>query len=310
MGLLYHSPRSNTNFVFQDLGGFWGAAQNLFVLIAVFFPETDAKTQLMKTTLLRWTLASFHIMCGSVNVSSSAAEPVFFLRRSYTSFFFDASIIIAPPLLFRKNHDTKKITPTADQTETTMQIVMKKAVESDLLSQAEAEDTEGNAVIPLMWMMNVIGDQIFAKKLPGADLKDSAAGGLILKMRSGIGGVACACSSFGLTPLPLVHLMSGLVKMQLFLLAIKEGVEIAGICVDESEGKTLQIGFCVLMLVVTPIIFQGLLEFVIMVNNPFGDDWVDYPIALYHKQIRDELQQYMRAGETARKLDSVKQILP
>ena len=81
-----------------------------------------------------------------------------------------------------------------------MQIVMKKAVESDLLSQAEAEDTEGNAVIPLMWMMNVIGDQIFAKKLPGADLKDSAAGGLILKMRSGIGGVACACSSFGLTP--------------------------------------------------------------------------------------------------------------
>jgi hypothetical protein len=129
-------------------------------------------------------------------------------------------------------------------------------------------------------------------------------------MRSGIGGVACACSSFGLTPLPLVHLMSGLVKMQLFLLAIKEGVEIAGICVDESEGKALQIGFCLLMLTVTPIIFQGLLEFVIMVNNPFGDDWVDYPIALYHKQIRDELQQYMRAGESAKTLDSVKQILP
>ena len=55
------------------------------------------------------------------------------------------------------------------------------------------------------------------------------------------------------------------------MLAVKEGVEVAGIMVDESEGKLIQICFCVLMLIVTPIIFQGLLEFVIMVNNPFGD---------------------------------------
>ena len=38
-------------------------------------------------------------------------------------------------------------------------------------------------------------------------------------------------------------------------------------------------------------------------------DWVDYPIALWHKQMRDELQVYMRAGETSSDLASVKNIL-
>ena len=107
---------------------------------------------------------------------------------------------------------------------------------------------------------------------------------------------------------PSIHL--SFLPQQLFLLAIKEGVEIAGILVDDSEGKLLQISFCALMLVVTPIIFQGLLEFVIMVNNPFGDDWVDYPIALYHKQIRDELAHYCRAGEGASDLKTLKEVLP
>ena len=50
------------------LGGFWGAAQNLFFLVASFFPKSDKNTKLMKTEILRWTLASFHLMSGSVNV--------------------------------------------------------------------------------------------------------------------------------------------------------------------------------------------------------------------------------------------------
>jgi hypothetical protein len=162
---LYSLPLKDLTVKNNYLGGFWGAAQNLFCLVAVFFPETDKKNKLLKLTLLRWTCASFHIMCGSVNEL------------------------------------------------TTMPEVLQKAKDKNLLTDHEAEQTEGNAVIPLLWMMQVVGDQIYARKLPGAELKDSAAGGLILKMRSGIGGVACACSSFGLTPLPLVHLMSALVKM-------------------------------------------------------------------------------------------------
>jgi hypothetical protein len=59
----------------------------------------------------------------------------------------------------------------------------------------------------------------------------------------------------------------------LFLLAIKEGVNIADIVMGDTSGKTPQILFSLLMAVSTPIIFQGLLEFVIMIRNPFGNDW-------------------------------------
>ena len=78
-----------------------------------FFPQTDTKTKLMKTTLLRWTLASFHIMAGSVN------------------------------------------------TETTMPAVLEKAQQKGLLSAKECAETEGNAVIPLLWMINVVSAHIY-----------------------------------------------------------------------------------------------------------------------------------------------------
>jgi len=82
---------------------------------------------------------------------------------------------------------------------------------------------------------------------------------------------------------------------------------IADIIVGESSGKTPQILFSLLMAVSTPIIFQGLLEFVIMIRNPFGTDWVDFPTLLFHQQIRDEMMQYIKVGELAAKLDTVKQ---
>lgn len=40
-------------------------------------------------------------------------------------------------------------------------------------------------------------------------------------MRGGIGTILSLVSGWGLQPLPLVHMMSGLVKWQFFLLALK-----------------------------------------------------------------------------------------
>ena len=99
------------------------------------------------------------------------------------------------------------------QDETTMEIVEAKAIDKGLLDKNEIAAARGNAVIPLLWISKAITDRIYAEKLPGAEHKETAVRTLLLGMRSGIGGVACACSSFGLTPLPLVHLMSALVKM-------------------------------------------------------------------------------------------------
>lgn len=183
------------------------------------------------------------------------------------------------------------------------------AVRRGLLTTEEAElvtKMGGNAVVPLLWMFDVYEKNLAPK--PGAAFKVNKIEDKILAMRGGVGGVLTAISSFGLTPLPLVHLMSALVKMQLFLLSIKEGVCIADIICGESSGKTPQILFSLLMAVSTPIIFQGLLEFVIMIRNPFGTDWVDFPTLLYHQQIRDEMLQYVTCGELAVGLSSVKAI--
>jgi predicted membrane chloride channel (bestrophin family) len=92
----------------------------------------------------------------------------------------------------------------------------------------------------------------------------------------------------------------------LFLLSIKEGIFIANVLVSDTNGKLMQIFFSLLMAVSTPIIFQGLLEFVIMIRNPFGKDWVDLPVQLIHQQIRNEMFQYMGAGERAAAIPSVK----
>ena len=165
----------------------------------------------------------------------------------------------------------------------------------------------GNVVQILMWIMMSINSQIYKHGLKGADLKCMSIEAKVLAQRSGAGNISTACSTYGQTPLPLVHLMSALVKIQLMLLALSEGMKIAHICVDESEGKLLQVAMSVVMLTVTPIIFQGLLEFVIMVNNPFGSDWVDYPISLYYQQLRDDLLLFIDAGDDGQNMGTVEQ---
>eukprot|EP00614_Pseudopedinella_elastica_P027991 CAMPEP_0172627350 /NCGR_PEP_ID=MMETSP1068-20121228/155725_1 /TAXON_ID=35684 /ORGANISM="Pseudopedinella elastica, Strain CCMP716" /LENGTH=335 /DNA_ID=CAMNT_0013437207 /DNA_START=84 /DNA_END=1087 /DNA_ORIENTATION=+ len=129
----------------------------------------------------------------------------------------------------------------------------------------------GDPVIPLLWMYDALVARI--RKEHGSDgrragFKVKRVESLVLGMRGRIGGIIVAVSSFGLPPLPLVHLMSALVKLQLFLLALKEGVFIADVIVGDAVGKTPQICFALLMTVATPIIFQSLLEFVIMIRNP------------------------------------------
>ena len=240
------------------LGGFWGGAQNLMVLVPTFFPEPEHAE--LRETIIRWTMASFTLMCGLVTDGLSYEKLMDLLE--------------------------KRNLLTIDETQM-------------------MNGYHGNPNVPLMWAMMSLKAQIYKYDLPGPHHKGVALEKTLLAMRGSIGGVLTACSTFGQTPLPLVHLMSALVKMQLFFLALNEGLVMASICVDESEGKIPQLMMCGLMLIVTPIIFQGLLEFVIMVNNPFGEDWVDYPASLYYVQLRDEIMLYNDAGTAALDLGTV-----
>jgi len=239
------------------LGGFWGASQELLMLVSTYFPGPEHNV--LKETVVRWTMAAFTLMCGHVG--------------EYT--FPELMALVEKRQLL-----------TRDET----QVVTKHG---------------GNVVQILMWSMTSIKYQIYKHGLKGPDGKCGSIEAKIMAQRSAVGGVLTACSTYGQTPLPLVHLMSALVKIQLFLLALSEGMKIAHICVDESEGKLLQVAMSVVMLTVTPIVFQGLLEFVIMVNNPFGTDWVDYPISLYYQQLRDDLLLYINACDDGQIMGTV-----
>jgi predicted membrane chloride channel (bestrophin family) len=94
---------------------------------------------------------------------------------------------------------------------------------------------------------------------------------------------------------------------QLFFLGIKEGIAIADILMGASNGKAVQVAFSLLMAATTPIMFQGLLEFVVMIRNPFGSDWIDLPISSIYQDMRDGMFQYVANGEAAVSLPSVKQ---
>lgn len=184
-----------------------------------------------------------------------------------------------------------------------------EAVARQLLTPQEGElvaQMGYNAAVPLLWMLPLFSSNLAGHR--GEGFKLGKIEDKIINMRSGVGGVLTAISSFGLTPLPLVHLMSALVKVQLFLLAVKEGANLADIYLNESTGKFIQMSFSTLMVISTPIIFQGLLEFVIMIRNPFGSDWVDLPTRLYHSQMRDGMGKFVKAAELALELDTMKAI--
>jgi hypothetical protein len=185
---------------------------------------------------------------------------------------------------------------------------VEECVQRNLLTQEEAAlclaSPAALAFTPLLWIVGVLESNVAG--LRASDWKMDKLEDKVLGMRMGIGGVLGGVGYFGQFPLPLVHLMSALIKIQLFLLSAKEGVSIASIILGVSSGKTMQISCCMLMVLSTPVIFQGLLEFVNMISNPFGSDWIDFPTHLFHQQIRDEMFQYIKVGELAGNLPKLK----
>jgi hypothetical protein len=135
-------------------------------MTGVWFPETDAPTTEFKTTIVRWNMASYALMCY-----------------------------------------------TADPDCSTDQGVANCATRGLLTPEEAALVTSlgGNAVLPLQWTLGVFAQNLEGKR--GRDFKMDKIESKVLQIRGSIGNALTAVSSFGLTPLPLVHLMSALVKM-------------------------------------------------------------------------------------------------
>ena len=181
-----------------------------------------------------------------------------------------------------------------------------QCVSRGLLSEHEAElmSNQGHdATTPLLWMQAALEKKLIG--MSGEGFKRYKATEKMLIMRGHLTSVLTAVSPFGNQPLPLVHLMSALVKMQLFLLGVSKGAAIAAVALSDTNGKPMQMGFSLAMAVATPIIYQGLLEFLIMIRNPFGRDWLDLPTRLFHARCRDECFNFVKVGETTTSLSTV-----
>jgi hypothetical protein len=85
----------------------------------------------------------------------------------------------------------------------------------------------------------VLEAQLSTKK--GVDFKVSKAEDKVLMMRNGVGCTLTAVSSFGLTPLPLVHLMSALVKIVSFK---KPSSKIVSVMAPSSKIVRVRLGSC------------------------------------------------------------------
>jgi hypothetical protein len=194
--------------------------------------------------------------------------------------------------------------------------VVSEVVARGLLTDSEAKVvrsvTGGHCNVPLIWIHQAYRlmldkqsppDPCLAARMDRVEICTTAA-------RGGIGTILSLASGWGHPPLPLVHMMSGLVKWQFFLLALKEGIALAFMLEHQPPAAQVsQFTMSVLIVFLTPVIFQSLLEVVIQIRNPFGDDWVDYPRLLFHKWLRDELDAYIFvASEASSKIRILKKL--
>lgn len=248
------------------VGGYMGAFTNLMLLTGAWFPETDAETMHFKDEMLR-------LGCSVMGLFASFGS-----EKDADSVSQDITNLVA----------------------------------REMLTEAEADYIRRNqfASVPIVWMESAFKYQILKKvksdPMIPADYKANEytrmigqVDTLLLGMRGGSGTVLAGVTGWGHQPLPLVHLMSGLVKFQFFLLGVKEGLDACYIMRHEpftAMYSQLLLGLLVVFFV--PVIFQSLLEVVVQIRNPFGDDYIDYPKKLFHKWLRDELNCYLEAGNT------------
>jgi hypothetical protein len=165
-----------------------------------------------------------------------------------------------------------------------------RAVEFDFLTGSEAEamkESDFHPASPVMWMVPAY------EKMIKSDFKMDEVAHIVLQLKAGVCSTLNDVSSYTQAPLPLIHLMSALVKLQLLLQALKSGVDLSVVFFSTTNTKYIQASFILLSTFVTPIFYQGLLEFVIQIANPFGNDWIDLPTPHLREGLRQYLQMFV-----------------
>ena len=179
----------------------------------------------------------------------------------------------------------------------------------------------GHCNVPLVWIQQAYRKMLEREELcaPPRDIppRMGRVEACCIGMRAGIGTILGGTSGWGHAPLPFVHLISGMIKLQFLLLAIKEAtaiggwvgarqrrhhhhcrgrchrhhhhhhhhhrrrrrhltaylIEVEGLSPAGPDGFHWPVGqlmISAIEMLLTPIIFQALLETIAQMRNPFG----------------------------------------
>merc|ERR550514_856515 len=85
-------------------------------------------------------------------------------------------------------------------------------------------------------------------------------------------------------PFAYVHLITLLVNVNNFIVCIKCGVVfIVSLSLDPPDVQKML--YQVLMFVIVPVLYHGLLSISYVIHDPFGEDMLDFPIAAFAEYV-------------------------
>lgn len=172
--------------------------------------------------------------------------------------------------------------------------------ENGLLTREEVDSIEscspyGRAMVMWGWIMRICQDSFHrASGPPPHAPKVALAFNICLSARNGIQTI----HTYLQTQLPFayVHLISLLVSVNNLIVTAKCAlVIIVSISKDPMDGT--MIGNQLLMMILIPTIYQGLLSISYMIHDPFGEDMLDFPVAAYEMYVQESCNAVMQAQE-------------
>jgi len=93
-------------------------------------------------------------------------------------------------------------------------------------------------------------------------------------------------------PFAYVHLLTWLVNVQNFVVAVTGGVVFA-IALD--QGNYVKCAQEVFMIIIVCVIYEGLLDITYVIHDPFGDDLMDFPVQAYTSYVAASVNAVQKA---------------
>lgn len=173
---------------------------------------------------------------------------------------------------------------------------MQKLVRRKILTKTEAKALEGKgAAAMIMWLW--IGSLLQRAIAEGILLQDInllvKLLGFVIRAREAIQKVGTFINVQ--LPLPYVHVIIAITKLVFFMLTFQAGCKMF---VALKATDIMALIMEVLILVVVPVIYQGLIDLTEKISNPFGGDEIDFPGEMYQKSMLKLCNEFIEAAET------------